>query len=169
MYPHLSAPWFVCDGTEHGISSNPTSTPSNPLDSPPSEPPINTPVRSSDIIREMSATGKIPTVARDASLGGSLEEELKASQKQLGDMEAGSLGAKWASRNTGLGESALNTVSQGLSYGLSVKMLDPANGLQTGQLSVPDSQDADAIASKELRGVADGKLSDSATLVGMGQ
>lgn len=117
----------------------------------------------------MADTGDAPSRRAGAALGESINDELKASQQQLGGMMAGGLGRRFASRNQGLGATALDTVARGIEGGLDVMRLDPADGVQTGQLSMSDSSEADRIAKGELRGVASGRLEDGGTLVGMGK
>jgi hypothetical protein len=117
----------------------------------------------------MSDTGEAPSRSAGAALGASISEELKESEQQLGGMLGGGLGRRFASRNEGLGATALDTVARGIEGGLDVRRLDPADGVQTGQLSMSDSSEADRIAKGELRGVASGRLEDGGTLVGMGK
>jgi hypothetical protein len=100
-------------------------------------------VPSSRIVDIMSATGSIPTQNAVATQGGSLRQELKNSQLQLGSMMGGGTGSRWSKNDMGLSESALQSFTDAMNQGLKVQRYDPADGVATGQLAIMDSKDAD--------------------------
>lgn len=115
---------------------------------------------------EMS-DGGMPTARNNAHVGESLKQELDASRKELAAVSAGGNGAKFADKDMGLSESALNSVAEGMEDGLDASRVDPTTGLASGQLALAPSTFSQTLAQREMRHVAGGKMQVGGTLTGL--
>jgi len=115
---------------------------------------------------EMS-DGGMPTVRNNAHVGSSLKQELEASRKELADVVAGGDDAKFVNEDMGLSESALNSVAEGMEFGLDASQVDPTTGLATGQLALAPSKFAASLAKREMRHVAGGTMFEGGSLTGL--
>lgn len=91
----------------------------------------------------MASTGSMPTQQAVVAEGGSLRQEMRNSQLQLGSMLGGGDGSRFAKNDMGLSESALQSFTDAMGQGLDVTRYNPADGVSTGQLAIMDSTDAD--------------------------
>eukprot|EP00960_Hanusia_phi_P057186 763486-Hanusia_phi.AAC.2 len=96
---------------------------------------------------EMPSSSKLVTLQRSA----------QASQRELADVLAEE-GSASHIRSMGLDKLALDSVSEGMALGLSPRARNPVTGQDSGSLLLPRSRDADRLAARELRKVADGKM-----------
>ncbi len=71
-------------------------------------------------------------------------------------------------KRVGLGALALDSMTDGLSDGLSVYRKNPITGTARGALAMVDSNFVDSIGKEEERKLASGSLPLQATLVGLG-
>jgi len=115
---------------------------------------------------EMS-DGGMPTARNNAHVGMSLKQELDATRKELAAVAAGGNGEKFADRDMGLSESALNSVAEGMEDGLDASSVDPTTGLATGQLALAPSTFSQTLAKREMRHVAGGRMAVGGTLTGL--
>mmetsp|Transcript_978 Transcript_978/g.2153 ORF Transcript_978/g.2153 Transcript_978/m.2153 type:complete len:345 (+) Transcript_978:2-1036(+) len=122
-------------------------------------------IRGERLYKEM-ALGQTPDAATHARFGVSLESAVGASERELARVAAGQ--QPRAPDNMGLAAAALRSVTSGMADGLSVQQADPLTGLTSGQLRLVSAGDATRIANKELRSVAAGRMSEGASLVGLG-
>lgn len=113
-----------------------------------------------ELEKSMSLGGD-PNRGTNAALGVSLKQELAASRKELADVVAGGNAGKFDSRDMGISESALNSVTEGMVDGLSTQRYSPLTGLTSGALALAPSAFSTRLAQRELRRVASGQLSNN--------
>ncbi|EKX52791.1 hypothetical protein GUITHDRAFT_150438 [Guillardia theta CCMP2712] len=105
-------------------------------------------------LESIMSEGELPSSSNVISL----RRSVRSSERELADVLAGQVGGRQSRTNMGLDKLALDSVSEGMALGLSAQARNPVTGEDTGSLLLPPSRDADQLAARELRKVADGKM-----------